>query len=1270
LVAKVTFRILGPFEVLSEGARVPVTGPRVQAILALLLLEPGREVSMETLLDVVWGDEAPPTARTAMQVHISKLRKWLASAGFPDALVTSRASYELRIPPDSVDAFAFKRLVEEGGKLLGAGDNERAIEALERALSLWRGSPLTGIDLPGLAPGVLNELEDLHDRAMVLRFEAELAMGHHAEIVPDLGRARADRPLDERVAELAALALYRSGRQADALAELSALRHSLSEELGMEPGAAISELERKILGADPSLRPEEPQEALAKETRKTVTVVALRLPSGDPEDVRASTAAVADIFEGVVSSLGGWCPPASSGRLLAVFGVPAVHEEDAERAVKTADALSRLAQAMGVDTKLAVATGEVLVEVAGDEVQLLTHDPIEVADQLARKARAGEVLLGVATQRLTQTIAAVDPSPMLVLDDEDSPLVAYRLVDVAEARSTQRLRAPLVGRDHEMTRLSDAARRALEERRPTLLTVLGAAGVGKSRLVDSFVAGLGDRVEVAVGRCLPYGRDMGMWPVAQVVRSIAGVSETSGAGSAARRLNAFVADEPDGEILGEQLRALLGLTDRNPAPDETSWAIRRFLEVAATRRPLVVLLEDLHWADDSLLDLIGYASSTASDVPVVFVGTARGELIDRRPGWGTTGANAVTIRLEPLEPADADELLNRLLGTSELDLDARARIASVAEGNPLFLEETVAMLIDDGHLSEKEGRWEPAADLHDVPLPPTVKALLEARVDLLDVTERDVLEAAAIVGREFSDEDLEDLRPDEDAAGVTAALDALCRRDFLQLHRFTKPGSRWYAFRHMLLREVVYGAIPKEMRARDHERFGRGSIDRAGERLPEIQEIVGYHLETAYQLRSGIGRRDDPERAELGRLAATHLLAAGRRAYGRDDLSAAASLYGRALVCVAPGDPLRGEIARRRAATLFDLGDFDNALETMDEAIADAGRRGDETLRLHLELERMNAETYLGTKGANQARELAESAIEVLTGPEQIASRARAFRLLGEALFQQGRHEEANEAFLEGWRLAEEAGDERELAFRPQLVGLHGPAPLSTFIEQCERFIMESSRLRPETLVRLALAYALAGDDDLARVKIAEGLARADDIGGTFRVADARVHAGVAHLYMDDAPAALDELEGAVRDLSTLGETSVRSTAGAYLGEALHRLGRLDESYEAAMRSREVATADDQATQMGWRQVAAKVHADRGRMDEAVRLMDEAVAIADETDFVNMAAFVHLDAADVYLAAGLRARADEERSKALALFESKGAAPKVLARRSGVPSDR
>jgi tetratricopeptide (TPR) repeat protein len=676
---------------------------------------------------------------------------------------------------------------------------------------------------------------------------------------------------------------------------------------------------------------------------------------------------------------------------------------------------------------------------------------------------------------------------------------------------------------------------------------------------------------------------------------------------------------------------------------------------------LVVVLEDLQWAEDSLLDLLGYVSSTAADVPLVLVCTARPELDERRPTWGSAGADAMTIRLEALGGEETDELLSGLLGIIELDPSARDRIAAFAEGNPLFLEEILSILIDDGHLQEREGRWEPSGDLGAVPIPPTVKALLDARVDRLSSPERDVLEAAAIVGRGFDLEDLSDLRPDTDPGDVVEILDALCRRDLLDLRRFTSRGSSSYAFRHLLIRDVAYAAIPRNRRARDHERFGRAVAERAGDRLREVDEIVGYHLEAAFDLRQGsAGERAGA--AALGDLAAAHLAAAGRRAFARDDATAAASLFGRALNCLGDDDRLRSDLSRLRGAALFDLGRFDEARGVLLRGLDAADRSGDGALRWRLQLELMELDVYTrpGDRAARETQVFADEAVTALAELGDAAGLARAYRLLGEALTLQGHLDEGLEAFEQGMRYAVEAGDEREVALPQRLMGLHGTTPLSVFIAQCEQLMANPTRRpRPEVVMRMAFAHALAGHEAEAHLHVEQGLALAREVGGPFRVADAELYAGLALLHLGESSEAALLLENAQRRLAELGEQNLRSTVLAIFGESLFRLGRLDEADAAAEQSRQLAAEDDWASQLLWRQVRAKVLAVRGDTQAACALITESTQIADRTDFLTMAAFAHLDSSEVFGKAGDADTASRERELGMSLFARKGVADRV-----------
>jgi tetratricopeptide (TPR) repeat protein/DNA-binding SARP family transcriptional activator len=1224
-------------------------------VLAALLLQEGGEISAEQLVDHVWGDSAPPTVRTSLQVHISKIRGMLAAHGVSGALTTHGSAYALAIDPGQLDSVVFKDGVARGRDLLGDGHLNEAVAALNAALGLWRGIPLQGLDLPGITPGSLRSLEDLKGLAVSLRAEAQLGLGLHAEALPDLLRARSEFPLNERVCELASLALHRSGRQADALSEIAAIRRELSEQIGMEMSAGLADLERRILSNDETLMPVLEAEVVPRRVRKTVTVLAMRLPSGDPEDVVAATRAVADLFEGAVDNLDGWHPPSSAGRLVGVFGLPAAHEDDAERAVRTADALRRASEALGLDVRLGVSTGEVLVE-SGKEVRLLTHDPVEVADLLARKCRPGEVLLGLATYRLVGAAVAVDSPQLLVLDDATSPIVARRLLDVSATRTGGRLSAPLIGREGDLQRLRDAAHRAIRTHRPVILNVLGPAGIGKSRLIEAFIAGLGDRVDAAAGRCVPYGRDVGLAPMIDVIRSVAGVTDQPSVVSAQNRLRAFVSDQPESDAVADLLGVLLGIGHGTHTRDETFWAVRRCLEIGAERQPLVVVLEDMQWAEETLVDLVEYIGTTVREVPLVVVCSLRPEIDRRTPNWAGAASEALAVRLDPLSTLDTDALLRALLGC-ELEPVIRERIVSAAEGNPLFLEEVVSVLIEDGRLVRRGDSWAPTGDLAIVPIPPTVKAVLDARIDLLSASERDVLEAAAIVGREFDLVDLSDLRPTASVEEMGETLDSLCRRGLLDLTHVSSRRATAYAFRHLLIRDVAYQAIPRERRAQDHELLGRAMVDRTGDRQVS-GETIGHHLETAFHLSS-----DRESAADLGSTAARHLATGGRRAHALDDAGAAAKLFERAAACVS-NEPLTGaELARLRGAALFDLGRFGEAREVLGDGLAAARASGSRALEWRLQLEVVELDVYTrpDERTASETQVVAEEAIAALNDLGDLGGLARAYRLLGESLTLQGRLDDGIVAFERGADLAREVGDERETALPQRLMALHGTTPLQVFIAQCERLVSaRGTRPRPEVLMRLAYARALAGDEPGAIRELGEGLNRARDVGGPFRVADAELYAGLTSLALGDAEGSVRFLEDSAGRLMSIGESNLRSTVEGFLGVALARVGRLDDALAAAQRCRDLASDDDWASQLLWRQVEAQVVAERGRTEEALALIGEAAMIADSTDFIAMAAAVHIESARLFEAANRPADSAREREMAARLAERKGLSERAL----------
>jgi DNA-binding SARP family transcriptional activator len=830
--------VLGPLEVRRGGEPLSLPGVKLRGLAALLTLRAGEVVSADALIDALWGEHPPTSARNALQVQVSGFRKLLA--GDPIARLQTRGTgYVLELAPDQTDLARFARLVEEGRAALAASEHQSAREILGEALALWRGRPLEGLEIPGLPTAALADLEERHAAALSLRLEADLALGRHLDVLPELDGLRAEHPLDERVHALAALAYYRAGRQADALDVCASLRRTLSEELGIEPGPAIARLERQLLDQDPALDLAPPRrDDTVREARRTVTALVCRLTAArsgerlDPETQRAALGSAVEAAREVIAAHGGNVGQVIGGRIAAMFGIPQVHEDDPVRAVRAADELrssSRVwdqPEGIRIEFRAAVATGEVLVRDIGDERSLLSVDPIEEADRLTQAARPGEVLLTPTTGRLARHAVEAAPVEIVLLGDGGPASSALRLGDVSDdVERGRRLSSPLVGRAAELAVLRLAFGRVTREAASSLVTVLGPAGVGKSRLAAEFLSSVGPDATILVGRCLPYGRDITFWPVAEMVRSAAGISLGEPAQVAAAKLTALLEGEPEADYIVEQILVILGLVDAFAPAEEVSWAVLRFLTARARTSPLIVVLEDLHWADATLLDLIEYVVEASRDAPLFVLCLARHELVQGRPSWGGGRLDGTNLTLGALDGDESSQLLDNLLGQAELDGATRRRIMEAAEGHPLFLEELLGMLIDEGILNWEEGRWVLVRDLSAFHLPPTVQALFDARLDRLSPGERATLEHAAIIGREFSEQDLRVLAEDTD--GLETMLGQLVRRDFLELDRTTRTG-RTYRFRHILLHDAVYEGMSKESRARDHEAFGSYLEGQAG----------------------------------------------------------------------------------------------------------------------------------------------------------------------------------------------------------------------------------------------------------------------------------------------------------------------------------------------------------------------------------------------------------------------------------------------------------
>jgi predicted ATPase/DNA-binding SARP family transcriptional activator len=1222
---------------------VEVEGAKARALLVLLLLHANDVVPSDRLIDDLWSGSPPSTAANALQVYVSRLRKLLGR----EAVVTRAPGYQLQVEPDRVDALRFSRLVEEAREALADGRPEAALAGLEEALALWQGAPLAEFVYEPFAQAPINRLEELRLTALEEDFEARLALGRGADLVADLEALVAEHPLRERLRGQLMLALYRAGRQAEALELYQETRRLLVEELGIEPSPSLQRLETAILRQDPALEPEPAGEAAPppeapsppRETRKTVTVLFLEVScDGEQLDPEARATLLDEALEranGALEAHGGTVTELPAGRLLVVFGVPTVREDDSLRAVRGAadvrDAIDeqraelvqdrdiRLAMRAGIDT------GEV---VAGASV---TGEAVAAAARLQEGAAAGEILVGGGARELLRDVVSFEPSGQ-----------AFRLVSVSEAATTPIVRRelPLVGRERELARLEQLFEQVAGERDPMLVTLLGPAGIGKSRLAAELGALVEGRATVLGGRCLPYGKGITFWPLAEIVRAAAGATTTDA-------IAAAIGDLPDAALIARRVAAAVGSPDAEAASDETFWAIRKLLEALARERPLVLVFDDLQWAEPTLLDLLDSLADLTKDAPVMVLCLARPELLEDRPSWGGGKVNAVSMLLGGLSGEESDALISQVLGGRELASSTRARVAEAADGNPLFLEQMLAMLAEHDLAEDDHG------------LPPTIQALLAARLDRLDPDERAVIERASVIGKEFVRAALAALADaDVDETAAARALDRLVRRDLL------RPGQsdrgEIFRFRHSLIRETAYGTIPKRLRAVLHERFATWLEGRADRRPGELEEIIGYHLEQAYLYRAELGPVDDDALA-LAERAAGHLATVGERAYERGDGPAAANLLSRAAALLASESRPRLDLLVDLGEALRESGEFRDAEDVLGEAIAGASALDEPALEARAFVVRLRIQMQTEANfAAPELLEATDRAIEVLERAGDERGLAKAWPVRAWFPWLQCDALAAEQALLRGAEHARRAGDERAEGYSLNLLlgsWLFGPVPVPEAVRRSEEILAlppRQQRVKASAYRALAGLAAMEGRFDEARELLELDRAIIEDMGLRVTAAVASEIWGIVEMLAGEPAAAERRLLEGYAILEAMGEKSGLSTLAAMLAHAVEAQGRHDEAYRFTEISEESAPEEDRSANVYWLAARAKLLARRGEPAEGEALARKALALAEPTDFLNMRGQVLMDLGEVLRLDDRAADAAVAVADAVELYELKG----------------
>ena len=959
----------------------------------------------------------------------------------------------------------------------------------------------------------------------------------------------------------------------------------------------------------------------ARELRKTVTVLFCDVAGStalgetvDPEALRLLLVRYFERVKGIVESHGGTVEKFVGDAVMAVFGVPVLHEDDALRAVRAAAEILEALPELGVHARIGVNTGEVIT---GTEERLATGDAVNVAARLEKAAAADTALLGEETARLVRDVADLEQMPALGLKGKAEPVTAYQLLTVYE-EAPRRLDTPMIGRERELRSLQEAFARATADRSCHLFTVLGAPGVGKSRLAAEFFTRVG--ALVLRGRCVSYGEGITYWPVIEVVRQLGPLPE---------------------DDAGAPLRSLLGESEQATSADEIAWAFRRLLEERARERPLVCVFDDLHWGEETFLDLVEHVADLSRGAPILLLCLARPELLDRRPGWGGGKWNSTTVLLEPLDAGETDRLLDAL-GGAEGDL--RRRIALAAEGNPLYLEEIVALVRESG-----DG---------DVAVPATIQALLAARLDQLDPGERSVLERGAVEGRVFHRSAVQALNGHE--PDLPARLVSIVRKELVRPEPTRRPGDEAYRFRHVLIRDAAYDALPKAVRADLHERIAAWQEARPD--LREVDEIVGHHLEQAARYRRELGQ---PDEALAGR-AGERLAAAGRRALWRGDNLAADGLLRRAIELLPPEQlPVVLELdlagvqsTPQQAAALADAA---------AERAHDVGdRAGEAAARVVAAFQRELA----GEAGVDELDALVRTAIPLLEQAGDHAGLVHVWSAFGYGVANvRGRHEEWARAAEEALRHARLAGQRPTHLFNLDPALFLGPIPADEALDKLDSVLPEMPH--PEPLLTRALLLAMLGRFDEAWPAALEANARLRELTGGPHVGEYLVSA-IATLDGDHGKA-VGYLQEFCDHLTESGQRASLSTFAPMLGRALCELGRYDEAEPQAQLGRDLGEEHDIATQVLWRQVQARVESHRGRHAEAEALAREAVARSESTDALNMQGDALADLAEVLVEAGRLDEAATAFRAALERYERKrnvAAAAQVRARVAALPEVR
>ncbi len=1011
--------------------------------------------------------------------------------------------------------------------------------------------------------------------------------------------------------------------------------------------------------------------------RRTVTAVFCDLSGStalgetrDPELMRTVVTRYFEAVSAVMEQHGGTVEKFIGDAVMSVFGIPELHEDDALRAVRAAagarDAVAQLNEQLEREHGLRIAvrhgveTGEVVIG-DGSRGTVATGDAVNVAARLEQAAAPGEILVGPGTWRLVRDMAHAEAVGPLSMHGKQDGVPAWRLLDVENEQRSSRAMAgtPLIGRTRELSLLRQTFDRCIEERACHVVTLLGNAGVGKTRLLSELLAALPDDVLVLRGRCLSYGDAVGLWPVREILRSAAGLKGGEEEQESRPRIARLIADDADPTVLGDRLAALADLAGTLPSREEANWAMRRFFELVGRSSPLIVVIDDVHWADPVLLDLVDHLADWVRDTPLLLVCVSRPELLDTRPMWGGGRVNATSLLLSPLHPAAAAELVQAIAGSTELAPDVEQRLCAAVAGVPLYAEHLFAMLVERDQVALRDGVWSWTRPTDVLETPPSIAAILAARLDRLDTGQRAVVESASVVGEVFYRGAVGELTAALASDEVDAALGALIRRDLVRTEPSDIAGEEALRFTHVLVRDAAYTAMSKSRRSELHLRLARW-LEKRSDAASVVGPFVGHHLAQAVMLRDALGPRDAITRDLADE--AVGVLQRAARGVGATDPAAGAALLDRA-AAVSEDQSLVARLRLRQVALLRMDRNLPACAAAWRAARVAAQEVGDARLirmvtfegtMLSSQLPTVEADTLTDDEidiALDQAREDRDD--EMLLA----ALRCNIDRLNQRGLWA-GMPELADEAAAAADRLGEAA---IQTDFRMTVAAgcVFGPMPASQGLARLTRLLGDPELTQRDQRARLTMAQvpllAMLDREDEARQVTAQARLVNDELhlGPDFLA----FMVGYGLQILGDAAAAEGDVRRATDALARIGEVGWRSTLLPMLGELRLAQGDEAEARESAEIAREISPPDDTESQARWRSLLAVLEARAGRLDTALQLADDAIEWVHRGDQTDSTADRHRDRAEVRRAAGLLSEARADLEEAVRLYLEKGNIP-------------